>query len=249
MRILSRATLAAGAAVLGLAATATAQTVAFDAGTTYNSAGVTNHQATGASMSGMLVTAYFSDGTVSSAIWGDIGGGYHGISNGLFTLNLGSATDSYFSAWGLSNDYGYGMTRLVMQGGDNGGVAFDQAIGLLGLAEGTPGSDIGRDFSNCRAGGVLTCLFTADYWNTTATYRDQVAVPPAGAVGDLYATLDLQFGSSFTGRYDQMMWLDTDNIAPMATVTPEPGTVLLLGSGLALVGGFGLRRRRQRGEG
>lgn len=245
MRFARTAGLTAGALLLGLAGPAAAQSVNFDPGTTYNSSGVTNHEATGASMSGMHVTAYFADGSISSGVWGDLGGGYHGVSNNFFSINLGSGSDSFFSSWGLANNYGSGMNRLVLEGGDFGGVAFDQAIGFFGLEEGTPGSDIGRDFANCRAGGPLTCLFTFDNWNTTATYRNQIAVPPEGAVGDLYTTLDLQFGSRFTGRHDQLMWLDTDNIGPLQTVTPEPATFLLLASGLAAVGGLGLRRRKQ----
>jgi hypothetical protein len=245
MSIARKAGLTAGALLLGLAGPAAAQSVNFDPGTTYNSSGVTNPQATGASMTGMHVTAYFVDGSVSSGIWGDLGGGTHGVSNSFFSITLGSSTDSFFDSWGLANNYAKGMNRLVLEGGAFGGVAFDQAIGFLGLAEGTPGSDIGRDFANCQAGGVLTCLFTYDNWNTTATYRNEVAVPPSGAVGDLYTTLDLQFGNKFTGRHDQLMWLDTDNIGAMQTVTPEPATVLLLASGLAAVGGLGLRRRKQ----
>ena len=245
MRIARQAGLTAGALLLGIAAPAAAQSVNFDPGTTYNSSGVTNHQATGASMTGMHVTAYFADGSMSSGLWGDLGGGSHGVSNNFFSISLGSSDDSYFSSWGLANNYGSGMNRLVLEGGDFGGVAFDQGIGFLGLAEGTPGSDIGRDFANCQAGGFFTCLLTYDHWNTTATYRNEIAVPPAGAVGDLYTMLDLQFGDAFTGRHDQLMFLDTDNIGAMQTTTPEPATLLLLGSGLAAVGGLGLRRRKQ----
>jgi hypothetical protein len=230
-----------------LAATASpvaAQTVNFDPGTTYTASGIVTHEATGALMNGMKVTAYFANNTSSSGVWGSLGGGYSGVSTGLFTIGIGSGTDTFWAPWDLENHSSSGMTRLVLEGGDNGGVAFDQGWGFWGMEEGTPGSDIGRDYLNCVEG--LLCLFTFDHWNTTATYRNAIGIDPNAPVGDLYTTLDLSFGTAFAkGKKDQWMKLDTDIVS--ATVTPEPATVALLGTGLLALGGFAARRRRADG--
>ena len=101
---------------------------------------------------------------------------------------------------------------------------------------GTAGS-IGADFQ------VLSGLGN---YNIVATYQGEVAVPPAGPVGDVYRYLDINFGTAtpFTGS-TLTFGADTDNVKfPGVATVPEPAPLTIVGVGVLMMAGLIARKRR-----
>jgi hypothetical protein len=209
-----------------------AQTIHTQAGTTHNATALTGFATTGAEMGGMLVTAFFTDGTSQSGAWGDLGAGTWGVATPRFSLTLGAASDTYTAPWRFQIDPdGSGINRLLLRGAP-GLTVFDIIADPDWL---TPGSAQGREMAI--VGGAPI--------GTVATYRNLVAISPNAPLGDLYETLDVTFDVQGGARFFEFV-TDTDNIGKGGTITstPEPATFGLIALGAVAIVGVEWRRRR-----
>jgi hypothetical protein len=240
LRILRTITLAfIGVAALG--PTAGAQPSFFSEGTPYNATGLSNYLATGASMSGMLVSWRFSDNSQFQSVWGDIGGGDCGVDNGGFRLSFNCVGITAVGAWSLQNNSGKTLNTMRLNGApgrtvfDCGWFGTECGKGIVGQVEGTPGSSDGMTFT--KVGGSYAL-------DGVGSYANLVGVGGAAPVGDLFEQFSVGFVGLPSGQSYEF-WLDTDNTSPDApppTVAPEPQTFAMLFAGLAVLG-VGARRR------
>ncbi len=199
--------------------------VTLDPGTTNVTTALTGYSTTGAMMDGMQVTAFFSSGGSDTQSWADTGVTSGGVSGAGWSLSeLG---DTFGGNWTLTSQVN--ITRLLIDAGPGDSV-FDTDFGG---AYGTNGSARGWTFDlQSGATGLDLNVF----------YRDQVALSGSAPVGDLYRYLDVNFSSAFSGS---MVYIaDTDNLKFAGDIQPipEPGTMMLLGSGLVGLAGFARKR-------
>ena len=202
-------------------------TVNYDAGTTQITTQLTGYGTYGDMMDGMAVTAYFSGGGSQTLSWAGTGAGSGGVFGTAWSLvEVGDTWDlSDIGSWTLSATSN--ITGLFIDAG-LGDTVFDTWYGVSGTA----GSANGKPFA-VRSSG------TGDI---VATYIDQVALTGDAPVGDLYRFLDIQFGAPFADTLK--FTADTDNILYAGDIQPipEPATMLLLGSGLIGLVGFGRKK-------
>jgi hypothetical protein len=223
----ARITLASAALALS-AATLPAQVIATDPGVTFAASALTTFATNANEMGGLLVTAFFTDGSSGGGVWGDLGAGLWGVSLPSYTLQLPGVGDTFNTPWTFLNTSGAGLTRLVLNGAP-GRTVFD----ILQGVEITPGSSVGRAME----------LIGGDPFGTTATYRNLVGIGVALPLGDLYETLDITFQTPFTGNALEFI-TDTDNVGRgTVTQTPEPATYGMLAFGLAAMAAAARRRR------
>jgi hypothetical protein len=249
---LKRGLTLAAALVAGLVgSTASAATITQNTnlGTVYNTTGVED-TTFGNEMGGMTVVATIirQNGTTFqlNGVWTDGIFGAGGVINWetdlLNDFELTVWGDTYTDGiWNLDFNYfsqSYRLGSLLFNGAP-GNTAFDTGFGG---AVGTAGSSLGRDFNFTGWGG-----------NITATYSNAVSLNGAAPVGDLYTSFLLTFGSgtygtglSETGFLGDpyRLTLDTDNVRGFTpAAVPEPGSMILLGTGLA---GLASRLRRKK---
>lgn len=188
---------------------------------------VSTFKTTGADLSGMRVTALFSDGFAQSGAWAASGLTSGGVTSPGFNLNLGS--DSFHTTWKLLNTGSATLLSLLLEG-----VFGDTVFDRTNPRPGTDGSAQGRDFAaTSRVAGEIE-----------VTYSGPVKVEGADSVGDLWTTMLIDFagingvasGSSFTFRQD------TDNAA--FSVVPAPATLPLIFSAFGVAFLFARRARR-----
>jgi hypothetical protein len=195
-------------------------------------------------MLGMRVEAFFSTPTGELVIpshWSSSAGGHVSRGDGTligFQLTLSGSTIG--EPWILRND-SHPDSQAVLKGIRIDGFGHPVARTVFDLtfggAIGTAGSGTGRDFyADLDLGFPL---------HVVATYRDQVAVLGDAPLGDLYRALELDLGDGLSSGLPLYFFLDTDNVRGPIPVdppgaAPEPGTLLLVGAGVAA-----LHRRRR----
>ena len=220
-------TLAGFALAAGLcAAPAQAVVVYVEDNTTPDSiAGVADFFTTGALMSGMAVTASFSNGLTETIAWVTTGAGA-GSATGI-GWSLAESGDTFVSAWTFTFlDDGLGMLESLSLDGTPGLTLFDR----IEPSFGTEGSAQGSDF-----------IFSGPpEFDVTVTYARPIGIGGDLPVGDLFHVMTIDFGE-FGPRTGSFSFLqDTDNDA--ARQVPEPALLGLFGLALAAFGANRLRR-------
>jgi hypothetical protein len=231
--------LALAAATISLANSVEAATITTDNSGPYLETGMMAEWDTvGNDMSGMMITAYFSNGTSNSATWG-LGAG--AVGNG-WSLTLDSYTKSTYTdtiatgaLWNLDvTNSNLALDKIVINGAP-GNTVFDR----INYPIITPGSAFGWPIDWTRWSGSAT---NTDF---TATYSTPVKLGSLPApLFDIYSTLTIDFDNShyFSSSDVFKFYADTDNI--VNSPVPEPISLFLFGTGLIGLAGTRMRRKK-----
>jgi len=227
--MIRKALIVAGFCAAGFTAPSAEAVIYFTGPNNIDIPGLTGFQTTGALMDGLDVTATFLDGSTETVTWAATGGDAGGVTGTGWSLSVDG--DTFTAPWNF--DFAAGTQLQLVSlflDGLNALTVFDRTEPNTGTA----GSAQGRDWT-CNSAGVCD--------DAVVTYDYQVSIGGALAVGDLWQTVLVEFGDS--GPNDDWSFLqDTDNdIRRSVPTIPEPGTLALLGAGLAGVRFFRGRRR------
>jgi hypothetical protein len=225
------AVVVAGLCLSAAPARAAIITVSQNVGSLYSITGISPTITTGSTMDGMTVSAVLSNGAsllTLTQLWGDSAApNTGGVSFVTPQFALSVTGDTFEQNNWLLDFTNVGDWHLLSLNfdGATGQTVFDRTFGG---SVGTPNSASGRDF-----GGFLSFGGTIN-----ALYSNIVAVGGNAPVGDLFANVLLSFGdgtfaNGLTGGRSYRFSLDTDNAA--SPLVPEPGPMLLLGTGLIVL--------------
>jgi PEP-CTERM motif len=223
-------------AISGLTSSAQAVfNVQYLTGTIQHTEALSGFATYGDDMDGMLLTAYFDNGSFNNATWGDVSAGAGEAVGAGWSLYESGNTYGDNGIWSLNNYSGHKMTSLVIDAGA-GNTVFDTTFGNQ---VGTVGSALGRDFHAVSDHANL---------NIMATYFDKVALDSSlyQPVGDIFRFLEINFHPLGLASNDELRFrADTDNITHAGDIEPVPeaGTLVLLSTGL--IGAFVIARRRR----
>jgi len=219
--------------LLTLGARASTVNVAYDAGIVNQTTALADFVTDGATMSGMGVTAKFSDGSSQTRTWAATGAFSGGVTGTGWSLN--ESGDTFSSDWTLSNNRTSLLIGLLIDAGP-GNTVFDTD----GIADvfGTDGSFRGLSFA-------LSGISAADNSDTiTVTYRNAVALTGAAPVGDLFRNLDVSLSDGLS-RYSKLKFqTDTESLKSAGDIKPVPETTSTLAALAMAFGGLVLARRR-----
>ena len=211
---------------------------------------VSHSKVYGDMMTGMTVTAHFSNAPSETVPWLPTSNVQEGHAMGAAgDWKLSQAGDTYSDPWtlkylGHQNGFLTGLTLDGMAAGRlRNQVVFDREKDHSGDIDGTPGSFFGTEFS--------TTPDPYPHFDIHVTYKGEVAVSSSpNAYGDIYRFLDIRFGGSddapgHTGPigldgYDintLVFVQDTDRLSKV----PEPSTLAM---GALGIGMLAIRRRR-----
>ncbi len=224
-----------------------AQTNTFTTGTPFNSPVLTGFDTDGSLMAGMMVTWSFVGGGSSSASWADLGGGKWGVSAGGFSVMF-NGTQTFTQPWVVQNNSGSSVSSIRFDGAP-GRTIFDCA--WTGSACQNTGSTAAKGTPGSEPGTSLTSLGGSYFGSVNGFYTDMVGINGAAPVGDEFERLTIDFVSGLGDGELYAFLADTDNSdfnsPPPAAVAaaPEPGSITLLATGLAMLG-VTFRRRRNR---
>jgi hypothetical protein len=190
--------------------------------------GLTGFTTSGAMMDGLAVTATFAGGYQETQLWADTGAASGGVSGDNWGLSL--TGDTFGAPWTFVNGRDTSLVSLYLNG-LNALTVFDITSG--GTVGDTPGSAQGWTWV-CSSGDCSAA-------DVNVTYNWKVSIGAAAAQGDLWQTVLVEFGANGAdGNFSFIQ--DTDNDSRLTDPVPEPGTLALLGTGLAAT--RLLRRRR-----
>jgi hypothetical protein len=230
--LFSSVTLAA--VLITSAANAASVTINTNLAPAVSTTALTGFSTTGSMMTGMKVTAGFSNGSSDSQTWATTGLGAGGVTSSLFSLSMSG--DTFGGTWTLINTNSFLLTSLSIDAGA-GNTVFDMIVD----PELTSGSARGGPFVETTGLGG----------NIVANYSKSVSLNADPFQGDLFALLLVNFtgldagGVASDGRL--LFTQDTDNLLLPGDLrgTPIPGALPLFASGLGVLGFLAHRRKRK----